>query len=180
MLAPLSEPPEGVGIIRTLRSLSSRFGRDPCSVSRVASFCKFLPGGMDKTIPGFPHPLSPGFPHHLSSREALLFLRTQDLDANRVFLLRGLPRVYVQFLNSGREISARASHGSPKLCGYPVQRRVADITTHVWVRCAPYVMRTARVLCVACHAPAVHALSPGFSPARSVHLEHDTFSQAGK
>ena len=37
VLAPLSETSEGVGKIRPSRSQCRRFGRDPCSVSRVAS-----------------------------------------------------------------------------------------------------------------------------------------------
>ena len=37
VLAPLSEPLRGVGTIRPLGSRCRRFGRDPCSVPRVAS-----------------------------------------------------------------------------------------------------------------------------------------------
>ena len=37
VLAPLSETSDGVGTIRPSRSRCRRFGRDPCSVSRVAS-----------------------------------------------------------------------------------------------------------------------------------------------
>ena len=70
--------------------------------------------------------------------------------------------VYMHFLIFGREISARTSHGFPKLCGYPVQRRVGDISTHVWVRYASYVMHIVRVLCAVYHARAVHVISPGF------------------
>ena len=36
------------------------------------------------------------------------------------------------------------------------------LNTYVWVRCAPYVIRTVRVLCASCHARAVHVLSPVF------------------
>ena len=43
--------------------------------------------------------------------------------------------------------------------GLPI---LLDITTLVWVCCAPCVMRTVRVLCAAFHARAVHVLSPVF------------------
>ena len=42
VLAPLSEMSDGVGKIRPLGSLRRRFGRDPCSMSRVASPFTFL------------------------------------------------------------------------------------------------------------------------------------------
>ena len=45
VLAPLSETPQGLDIIRTLRSLSSRYGRDPCSASRVAGVFNFFGRG---------------------------------------------------------------------------------------------------------------------------------------
>ena len=51
VLAPSSETSEGVGTIRTLGSLCSTFGRDPCSVSRVTSLVSFLAVGMDKANP---------------------------------------------------------------------------------------------------------------------------------
>ena len=68
VLAPVSETSEGVGTIRPTRSRCRRFGRDPCSVSRVASLYFLFALGMDKansrvsaTSPGigYPHPLSP-------------------------------------------------------------------------------------------------------------------------
>ena len=60
VLAPLSETSEGVGTVRTLGSRCPRFGRDPCSVSRVAkALVTFLALGIFKADPGFPHPLSP-------------------------------------------------------------------------------------------------------------------------
>ena len=62
---PLPLAAGGMGTIRPLGSRCRRFGREPCSVSRVASLCKL---GMEKatprvsaTSPGMvlPHPLSP-------------------------------------------------------------------------------------------------------------------------
>ena len=90
------------------------------------------------------------------------FIRREWIRAFLRVSLRGLPRVCVHFHIFLREVSVCTPHGSPKLCGFPVQRRVVEITTHVWVRCAPCVTRTVRVLCAACHARAVRALSPGF------------------
>ena len=51
MLAPLLEMLGGVDTIRPLGSRSGRFGRDPCSVSRVASPLNFLASGTDKANP---------------------------------------------------------------------------------------------------------------------------------
>ena len=69
VLAPLSEKSDGVGTIRPSRSRCRRFGRDPCSVSRVASIKNvFWPwahlrqtAGESAISPGigFLHPLSP-------------------------------------------------------------------------------------------------------------------------
>ena len=58
MLAPLSETSDGVGTIRPLGSRCRRFGRDPCSLSRVASlFNVFWPWAHLRQNPGFPqHP----------------------------------------------------------------------------------------------------------------------------
>ena len=42
VLAPLSETSDGVGTIRPSRSRCRRFGRDPCTVSRVASLLNFF------------------------------------------------------------------------------------------------------------------------------------------
>ena len=107
------------------------------------------------------------------------FFRWEWIRAFPGVSLRGLPRVYVQFHILCREISVRTSHGSPKLCGCRVQRRVADITTNVWVRSAPcgHAYGECIMCCVsrACRPCSV----PGF-PARDLYLEHDTFSQAGK
>ena len=65
MLAPLSQTSGGVGTTRPSGQRCRRFGRDPCSVSRVATF---LAMGTLKANPrvsptspriGFLHPLSP-------------------------------------------------------------------------------------------------------------------------
>ena len=42
VIAPLSETLVGGGTIRPLGSRCRRFGRDPCSVSRVASLLNFF------------------------------------------------------------------------------------------------------------------------------------------
>ena len=68
MLAPLSQTSGGVGTIRPSGSRCWRFGRDPCSVSRVASLLNFLALGTLEANPrvsvtspriGCLHPLSP-------------------------------------------------------------------------------------------------------------------------
>ena len=67
VLAPLSETVGGVGTIRPLGSRCRRFGRDPRSVSRVASLLNIFGLGykanprVSATSPGmvFLHPLSP-------------------------------------------------------------------------------------------------------------------------
>ena len=89
---------------------------------------------------------------------------------------------YVHFLICCREISARTSHGSPKLRNCPLKRRVAE--TDFFYAC----LGALRAICHAYGACIVRCVSracrpccvPGISPARGVHLEHGTFSQAGK
>ena len=54
MLAPISETSDGVGTFRPLGSRCRRFGRDPCSMSRVASLLNFFGLGHGKgESPGF-------------------------------------------------------------------------------------------------------------------------------
>ena len=74
-MAPLSETLGGVGTIRPLGSRCGRFGRDPCSVSRVASLLIFVGLGMDTanlrvstTSPGIVFPRPPGYQVSVSPR----------------------------------------------------------------------------------------------------------------
>ena len=60
-----------------------RFGRDPCSVSRVAKALKlFWPWAHSSQIPGFPQ-------HPRGSFFCIPYIRarTHDLDANRAFMI---------------------------------------------------------------------------------------------
>ena len=77
VLAPLSKTSDGVGTIRPSGSRCRRFGRDPCSVSRVASLLNFFglgytlgksPGSATSPGIGFLHLLSPASPFPVYAR----------------------------------------------------------------------------------------------------------------
>ena len=75
VFAPLSQTSGGVGTIRPSGSRCWRFGRDPCSVSRVASLLNFFGlGHTQGKSPGFRNmPAGIGFLHPLSPRTHVNF-----------------------------------------------------------------------------------------------------------
>ena len=81
-LAPLSETSDRMGTTRLSRSRCRRFRRDPCIVWRVASLISFLAlGKLEANLRVFA--TSPGIGFCIPYP----CVRTEDLDANRGFLL---------------------------------------------------------------------------------------------
>ena len=107
VLAPLSETSGGVGTIRPSGSRCQRFGRDPCSVSCVASLLKFLGlGHIQGNSPGFRN--IPGdWP--LSPRTYVIFGCTPDFSALRGYTFHSL------FLHTGPRYDPAAQQQSSPL-----------------------------------------------------------------